>query len=96
MMVGGEALPTALAGELRRILPDRFTNMYGPTETTIWSLVHEIADVGDGSIPIGRPIGNNTVFVLDDEPVAGCRSACSASSTSAARVSPAATTAATS
>jgi hypothetical protein len=66
MMVGGEALPTALAGELRRILPARFTNMYGPTETTIWSLVHEITDVPDGSIPIGLPIGNNTVFVLDE------------------------------
>ncbi|HEX4982862.1 MAG TPA: MupA/Atu3671 family FMN-dependent luciferase-like monooxygenase, partial [Ilumatobacteraceae bacterium] len=67
MMVGGEALPTALAGELRRILPARFTNMYGPTETTIWSLVHEITEVAEGSIPIGLPIGNNTVFVLDEE-----------------------------
>ncbi|HWM22327.1 MAG TPA: MupA/Atu3671 family FMN-dependent luciferase-like monooxygenase [Ilumatobacteraceae bacterium] len=67
MMVGGEALPTALANEMRRILPERFTNMYGPTETTIWSLVHEISDVAEGSIPIGLPIGNNTVYVLDDE-----------------------------
>jgi natural product biosynthesis luciferase-like monooxygenase protein len=65
LMVGGEALPTALAGELRRLLPGRFTNMYGPTETTIWSLVHEIASVPDGSVPIGLPIANTTIFVLD-------------------------------
>jgi hypothetical protein len=65
LMVGGEALPTALAGELRRLLPHRFTNMYGPTETTIWSLVHEISSVPDGAVPIGLPIANTTIFVLD-------------------------------
>jgi natural product biosynthesis luciferase-like monooxygenase protein len=65
VMLGGEALPTALASDLVEMLPGRLTNMYGPTETTIWSLVHEVADVPPGGIPIGRPIGNNTVFVLD-------------------------------
>jgi acyl carrier protein len=38
--------------------------MYGPTETTIWSTVHEVG-ADDESIPIGRPIANNTVYVLD-------------------------------
>jgi hypothetical protein len=66
VMVGGEALPTALAVELRGLLPARLTNMYGPTETTIWSLTHELDTVpASGSIPIGRPIGNTTIFVLD-------------------------------
>jgi natural product biosynthesis luciferase-like monooxygenase protein len=65
LMVGGEALPTALAGELRKLLPHRFTNMYGPTETTIWSLVHEIRSVPEGPVPIGLPIGNTTIHVLD-------------------------------
>lgn len=66
MMVGGEALPVTLAGELQSLIPSgRLTNMYGPTETTIWSLVHEVDDVPDGSVPIGRAIANNTVFVLD-------------------------------
>jgi acyl-CoA synthetase (AMP-forming)/AMP-acid ligase II len=64
-MVGGEALPTALAGELRALLPDRFTNMYGPTETTIWSLTHEIAVAPTASVPIGTPIANTTVHILD-------------------------------
>ena len=65
LMVGGEALPTALASELRGVLPKRFTNMYGPTETTIWSLTHELAEPLPAAIPIGRPIANTTVFVLD-------------------------------
>jgi phenylacetate-coenzyme A ligase PaaK-like adenylate-forming protein len=65
MMVGGEALPTSLAAELRDLLPGRFTNMYGPTETTIWSLTYEIAAAPEGGVPIGLPIANTTIFVLD-------------------------------
>jgi hypothetical protein len=70
LMLGGEALPAALAGEIRSLLPGRLTNMYGPTETTIWSLTQEID--GDGlaqwgsSIPIGKAIANTTVYVLDE------------------------------
>ncbi len=65
LMLGGEALPVALAADLRKVLPGRFTNMYGPTETTIWSLTYEITDPPTSSVPIGAAIGNNTVFVLD-------------------------------
>jgi natural product biosynthesis luciferase-like monooxygenase protein len=69
MMVGGEALPPTVATELRSLVPHRFTNMYGPTETTIWSLVHELdqttVDASTTSVPIGRPIANTTMFVLD-------------------------------
>ncbi len=65
MMVGGEALPVALGTELRELLPERFTNMYGPTETTIWSLVHELDEISPAGVPIGRPIANTTMFVLD-------------------------------
>jgi natural product biosynthesis luciferase-like monooxygenase protein len=63
LMVGGEAMPERLAAELRDVVTGRITNMYGPTETTIWSLVHEIERV-DGAVPIGRPIANTTVHVL--------------------------------
>ncbi len=66
VMLGGEALPTAMANEMRSLLPGRFTNMYGPTETTIWSLVHEIDGTLEGPVPIGRPVGNNTVYILDE------------------------------
>lgn len=65
LMLGGEAMPAALAGELRQLLPDRFTNMYGPTETTIWSLTHEVDQKPGGPVPIGVPIANTTVLVLD-------------------------------
>ena len=65
VLLGGEPLPTALASELMGLLRGRLTNMYGPTETTIWSLVHELTEPPTGSIPIGHPIGNNTIFVLD-------------------------------
>jgi natural product biosynthesis luciferase-like monooxygenase protein len=65
VMLGGEALPVALASELLDLLPGRLTNMYGPTETTIWSLVHEVTSAPAAGIPIGKPIGNTTVFVVD-------------------------------
>jgi non-ribosomal peptide synthetase component F len=38
--------------------------MYGPTETTIWSLVSEVEI--DERVTIGRPIDNTTVYVLDE------------------------------
>ena len=63
VLIGGEAFTPALAGETLTLLSGRLTNMYGPTETTVWSLVHEVErqDV----IPIGRPIANTTVHVVD-------------------------------
>ena len=67
LMLGGEALPTALAADIRALLPDRFTNMYGPTETTIWSLIQEIPAEPTGAVPIGTPIANTTIFVLDPD-----------------------------
>ncbi|QGG95980.1 MupA/Atu3671 family FMN-dependent luciferase-like monooxygenase [Actinomarinicola tropica] len=67
LMVGGEALSEKVADELRRTVPGRLTNMYGPTETTIWSLVHEVEGPSDGAVPIGRPIANTTVHVLDPD-----------------------------
>ena len=64
MMVGGEAFPNALAKDLKEILNGRLTNMYGPTETTIWSTTQEVED--PGNIPIGRPIANTDIYILDE------------------------------
>lgn len=63
MMVGGEAFPSSLANDLKSLLTGRLTNMYGPTETTIWSTTQDVdnADL----IPIGRPIANTDIFILD-------------------------------
>ncbi|MBF9029166.1 LLM class flavin-dependent oxidoreductase [Rhodobacterales bacterium HKCCE3408] len=61
MMVGGEALPPDLADELREAVGGRLFNMYGPTETTIWSSVAELTDAGPGAVPIGEPILGTTL-----------------------------------
>lgn len=63
-LVGGEALPPPLARALHR-LSGRVINLYGPTETTIWSTVMELAGRDLDSPPIGRPIWNTSVHVLD-------------------------------
>jgi acyl carrier protein len=39
--------------------------MYGPTETTIWSIVHRV-ERAEPVIPVGRPIGNTRVYILDN------------------------------
>jgi amino acid adenylation domain-containing protein len=60
---GGEALPRALAEELRGRCASLW-NVYGPTETTVWSSVLEL-EPGEGSPPIGGPMWNTTFYVLD-------------------------------
>ncbi|OYU38452.1 MAG: peptide synthetase [Pseudorhodobacter sp. PARRP1] len=65
VMLGGEALPGALVGDLRQATRARVLNMYGPTETTIWSSVEEVGAV-DGVCNIGTPLANQQVYVLDD------------------------------
>jgi amino acid adenylation domain-containing protein/non-ribosomal peptide synthase protein (TIGR01720 family) len=60
---GGEALSV----ELVRLLDGRVSviwNLYGPTETTIWSAVHAVEPGGD-TVPVGRPIANTVIQLLD-------------------------------
>jgi amino acid adenylation domain-containing protein len=64
MLVGGEALPPALARELKAALGGRLINMYGPTETTIWSTTSVVDDAD--AITIGRAIANTSLYVLDE------------------------------
>jgi natural product biosynthesis luciferase-like monooxygenase protein len=64
MMVGGEAFPNALAKDLKSMLTGRLTNMYGPTETTIWSTTQDV--INPDNIPIGRPIANTDIYILDE------------------------------
>ncbi|WP_441249244.1 amino acid adenylation domain-containing protein [Kitasatospora sp. McL0602] len=69
LLIGGEAFPSGLAQRLLAGLPGvGVFNMYGPTETTIWSTVHALEagrDAEAGTIPIGRPIANTEVRVVD-------------------------------
>ncbi|SDA35443.1 amino acid adenylation domain-containing protein, partial [Methylobacterium sp. UNC378MF] len=64
VLVGGEALPPDLAGALSARAA-RVTNLYGPTETTIWSTAADI-DPGEEAVPIGAPLWNTQAYVLDD------------------------------
>ncbi len=64
ILCGGEALDTDLARSLL-VRSGSLWNMYGPTETTIWSAVLRVEEVGPAAIPVGRPIQNTTFYVLD-------------------------------
>jgi acyl carrier protein len=70
MLVGGEACAPELARDLAAAVPGGLLNMYGPTETTIWSSSHPLRG-GEDPVPIGRPILNTRLYVLDarQEPV---------------------------
>jgi amino acid adenylation domain-containing protein len=60
---GGDTLPPELAAELLRRAGAVY-NLFGPTETTIWSTLHRVTEAS-APISIGRPIANTRVYVLD-------------------------------
>ena len=64
ILCGGETLPQPLAHKLVN-MGSSLWNMYGPTETTIWSSVYEI-NRDEPVILIGRPIANTQFYILDD------------------------------
>ncbi|KIN64468.1 Non-ribosomal peptide synthetase [Sulfitobacter noctilucicola] len=66
LMVGGEALPGSLVTALQSATRASLQNMYGPTETTIWSTTHKVTDGTAATAPVGTPIANTEVFILDD------------------------------
>lgn len=64
VLVGGEALAPSL-GQALLEAGCEVTNLYGPTETTIWSTMTALAPPEGKAPPIGRPIANTRVYVLD-------------------------------
>jgi natural product biosynthesis luciferase-like monooxygenase protein len=62
LLVGGEALPVSLARELHALVAN-LHDVYGPTETTVWSSTMRVGN--DEPVPIGRPLANQTAYVLD-------------------------------
>jgi natural product biosynthesis luciferase-like monooxygenase protein len=64
LLVGGEVLPARFAGELLTTLNVRLLNMYGPTETTIWSSTHQVTP-GLAQVPLGKPVANTTIRIVD-------------------------------
>ncbi|GAA4516821.1 MULTISPECIES: amino acid adenylation domain-containing protein [Nonomuraea] len=63
-LAGGEALPAALAGDLRSRV-GRLVNMYGPTEAAVWATSWEVP-IEPGTVSIGDPLPGATVHVVDD------------------------------
>ena len=68
VLAGGEAMPADLGAKLLACVGELW-NMYGPTETTVWSTVHHVrdTDLAISSIPIGTPIANTNVLVVDNK-----------------------------
>ena len=63
VLCGGEALPGELAARLGAHGAEVW-NLYGPTETTIWSAVEAVTTAERAVVPLGRPIANTTIHIL--------------------------------
>ncbi|WP_214318594.1 non-ribosomal peptide synthetase [Nonomuraea sediminis] len=64
VLCGGEPMPAALARDLLG-LGCRLFNVYGPTETTIWSTAAELREPPADPVPAGAPLANTQLFVTD-------------------------------
>ncbi len=62
VLCGGEPMSRELAQDL--LTRGEVWNLYGPTESTIWSTVYKV-ESGEGPVPIGRPIANTLVYIVD-------------------------------
>ena len=66
LFCGGEALPPDLCERLSATLPRvQLINLYGPTEATI-DTTYQVVESAAARVPIGRPISNTQVYVLDE------------------------------
>ncbi|HCV3109063.1 acinetobactin non-ribosomal peptide synthetase subunit BasA [Acinetobacter baumannii] len=64
---GGDYIKPSLIAKLRQQLPNaRLFSLGGPTETTIWSIWHEINEQDQEIIPYGKALENNQYFILDE------------------------------
>ena len=63
ILVGGESLPENLLVKLKHLSSANIYNMYGPTETTIWSTMKDLTK--NSNITIGKPIANTQCYILD-------------------------------
>ncbi|MTJ66344.1 non-ribosomal peptide synthetase, partial [Nocardia seriolae] len=65
VFASGEALPAPTAQKLRELTGARLHNLYGPTEAAVDVTYHEVEDTDVLSVPIGAPVFNTLVYVLD-------------------------------
>lgn len=64
-LLGGEALPDKLAGEILELSGSQIMNMYGPTETTIWS-TNALITPEKKKVHLGTPITNTWLYIVDE------------------------------
>ncbi|WP_053914356.1 non-ribosomal peptide synthetase [Streptomyces sp. TP-A0875] len=68
LVLGGEAVPADTLAAWRAAVPGvRVCNAYGPTETTVTATTHDAAGPPGDLVPIGRPLGDRRVYVVDAE-----------------------------
>ena len=92
VICSGEALPKALQDRFFERLPAELHNLYGPTEAAVdvtWWACDPASDLA--FVPIGKPIANTQIHIVDDGPAPGAGRDRRASCASAASRSPAAT-----
>ncbi|MFE3703340.1 AMP-binding protein, partial [Nocardia tengchongensis] len=65
VFASGEALPATTAQQMRRVTGADLHNLYGPTEAAVDVTYHEVVDADTETVPIGRPVFNTQVYVLD-------------------------------
>jgi tyrocidine synthetase-3 len=63
LLIGGESLPQSLLEITWEYAVNKIYNLYGPTETTIWSTMKDVSR-GE-SLNIGKPIVNTSIYILD-------------------------------
>lgn len=83
IMMSGDWIPLTLAERIRNVCADRsheasirIISLGGATEAAIWSNMHEIGrelDPAWTSIPYGRPLRNQTMYILDDDTMEHCQ-----------------------
>jgi amino acid adenylation domain-containing protein len=67
VIVAGEACPVDLPSKHSRATDASLYNEYGPTEGTVWATVFKIEQNGNRQIPIGGPIANTQIYILDNQ-----------------------------
>jgi len=68
LLTGGDVVdPRAVAKVLSQRPPQRLIHCYGPSESTTFATTHEVSEIPEGakSIPIGQPIANTQIYILD-------------------------------
>ncbi|MGM1048283.1 MAG: non-ribosomal peptide synthetase [Bacillota bacterium] len=64
LLIGGESLPYSLLQRVQKIPARNIFNMYGPTETSVWSSVSNLSFKDE--VDIGRPIFNTQIYILNE------------------------------